>query len=267
VKNPCSIRNSEKYRLMQFDEPLRSCDEHLHDGFIIYYCQRGKFTHTVSSESAILTHGDICFLPPNTMHSISINAPQTVIYMLEFQHSTGLSDIKNNYPKLTLPPDEIVFFECVLARIVHEYNHPNVESEEIIRNIIAAMSAMLSRLYAAKANSKSLSGDKHNFIEYCISYIDAHCTENITLDDITKLSTMSKTVFCELFKAETKLSFKDYLNRKRIQKAMALIKDGENLTSIAELCGYKEFSTFYRNFIKFTNTTPGKYKTFSNKHY
>ena len=102
--------------------------------------------------------------------------------------------------------------------------------------------------------------DKTYTLELMIKFVKKR------LDEITKVSAMSKSVFCMLFKEKTGLSFKDYLNRKRIQKAMALIKNGEKTMNVASICGYREFSTFYRNFNKFTSTTPGKYQKSVNKN-
>ena len=77
---------------------------------------------------------------------------------------------------------------------------------------------------------------------------------------MTKRSAVSRAQFCKLFKDASGLSFNDYLNRKRIQRALALIKSGEKIADVAYACGYSEISTFYRNFRKFTIASPSGYK-------
>ena len=50
------------------------------------------------------------------------------------------------------------------------------------------------------------------------------------------------------------------LNRKRIQRALSLIKNGEKITDVAYNCGYAEFTTFYRNFLRITGMPPADYR-------
>ena len=105
---------------------------------------------------------------------------------------------------------------------------------------------------------------KESFIKYCVLYVDAHCKEDLSLEGIIRMCATSRTQFCKLFKNETGLTFNDYLNRKRIQRALALIKSGEKITDVAYMCGYSEFSTFYRNFKKFTGSQPNQYQKATN---
>ena len=245
--------------------------------FLIVYCQRGSCVHYINDISSVLNHGDIFIVPPGERHSLKITSRQTVMYVLSFpaQYLISDSDSHNNctvflrelllrkhiYPKLMISPEDIVFFECLLSKIIREWEDKKDYSDEIIIHCLKALITEIFRICITKTDKTPHSFDsKSQFIDYCVSYIDAHCSEDITLNDITKISAMSKAVFCSMFKEKTELTFKEYLNRKRIQKAMALIKSGENITKVSSICGYNELSTFYRNFIKYTNTTPSRYK-------
>lgn len=64
-------------------------------------------------------------------------------------------------------------------------------------------------------------------------------------------------------KKETGLSFKDYVNSCAISLAIAKIKQRRrNYTNLelAEICGYSNEATFYRNFKKLTGLTPNQFK-------
>ena len=73
-------------------------------------------------------------------------------------------------------------------------------------------------------------------------------------------SAMSKTCFCALFKSITGVSFNRFLNTCRIQKATKMIRDGEKITTVSMLCGYEQFSTFYRNFKEIMGLSPSQYQ-------
>lgn len=262
-----------------FENITDESEEFSSSSFLIVYCQRGSFIHHINDTSSILNHGDIFIVPPGVKHTIKVTARQTVMYVISFpaEYIISDSDTRNNcsvflrelllkkhiYSKLMISPEDIVFFECILSKIIREWKDEKNYSNEIIICCLEALITEILRICITKSDKTPYSFDtKSQFIDYCISYIDAHCSEDITLDDITKLSAMSKAVFCSMFKEKTELTFKEYLNRKRIQKAMALIKSGENITRVSSICGYKELSTFYRNFIKYTNSTPSKYQHF-----
>jgi AraC-like DNA-binding protein len=62
----------------------------------------------------------------------------------------------------------------------------------------------------------------------------------------------------------TNKSFSDYINKMRIDKAMEILKNplyvNYTIVSIGLECGFKSKSTFYREFLKQTGTTPTDFR-------
>ena len=57
------------------------------------------------------------------------------------------------------------------------------------------------------------------------------------------------------------VSFRDFLNSLRIEKAKGLLRSSDStVLAIALECGFKNESTFHRVFLDVTGTTPAKYK-------
>ncbi len=83
--------------------------------------------------------------------------------------------------------------------------------------------------------------------------------KEISLDSMVRLSAMSKSNFCSIFYSVTGKTFNHYLNTIRIHKAAEYIKAGYKITAIYGLCGYNDFSTFYRNFKKIMGISPKEY--------
>ena len=70
---------------------------------------------------------------------------------------------------------------------------------------------------------------------------------------------MSSKEFGAQFKAFSGRTFHDFLNKVRIEKAAEILKKAEGsipLSELAQLCGYENYVTFYRNFCKYTGGSP-----------
>jgi two-component system response regulator YesN len=72
---------------------------------------------------------------------------------------------------------------------------------------------------------------------------------------------MNKTYFCLFFKKHYGMSFTDYINRKRLEAASAmLLKPDTSIAEVALACGYPTVTYFNRIFRKFKGMTPSEYR-------
>ena len=98
------------------------------------------------------------------------------------------------------------------------------------------------------------------FMAVC-SYIDEHCTENLTLDDVAEFSGFSKYHFTRLFRQFTGFTFYRYLNQKRIAKAERILADPSlSVTDVAMASGFSSMSAFIRMFKIMKGCTPSEFR-------
>ena len=72
---------------------------------------------------------------------------------------------------------------------------------------------------------------------------------------------LSEGHLSHLFKKETDMTLGAYLTRCRIQKAMALLREGKlKVYEVAEACGYRDIAYFSGTFKKITGKTPSEYQ-------
>ena len=91
--------------------------------------------------------------------------------------------------------------------------------------------------------------------------VDTHCTEDITLDEISKIAGFSKYHFTRLFKQFTNNTFYKYLNQKRIELALTLLADPNiSVTETAMQSGFANPSTFIRVFKAEKGCTPTEFR-------
>ena len=95
----------------------------------------------------------------------------------------------------------------------------------------------------------------------CIDFIDAHVAERITLQDLAKETDMHPAYISVLFKKETGETFGEYLLRRRIDIARALLLRTEYpYSKIAYSLSFCSQSYFSKVFRERTGYTPHQYR-------
>lgn len=107
---------------------------------------------------------------------------------------------------------------------------------------------------------KGLSTSNHAIIA-AIEFIDDNLDKRLTLDQVANRAYLSDYYFSKLFKKETKLSFSVYLNARKVQRAMFLLKDTDmTIQDISNDLGFTRLSYFSQTFKKYTGFTPSKFR-------
>jgi AraC-like DNA-binding protein len=95
--------------------------------------------------------------------------------------------------------------------------------------------------------------DKHGSIPKriieCREYLDTHFKEKIKIDQLSNMFNYSSSHLRKCFKEYAGKSIVEYINHRRIQMAMFLLKDTSlRITDICYECGFNEMSFFNRKF-------------------
>ncbi len=252
---------------------------HTHEYFQVFYVIEGRLTHYVGETSSTLFRGDMTIIPPNKQHHIAPTDDGTAFYSFSFMPSIfeeatqsdtiaikflgQLNSISENaiHPKITLPNEDLLYIDTIMESIYKEFNKQSIGSKEIIKASTVILLTIFARTYfeSIKGSMPDRFDNLNQYVLHCIKYIEANLHEDLSLSEMAKRSAMSKSSFCNAFLEITGKPFKKYLNIKRIEYAISLIKKGHQLTTIYRLCGYKDYSTFIRNFKKVMGATPSQY--------
>ena len=95
-----------------------------------------------------------------------------------------------------------------------------------------------------------------------IEYIDENYNRDISLQDVADRFGLSQGHIGRLLKRDMDTSFKQYLNKHRIEVAKGLLTGGENLSvgEVSSMVGCNNTMTFIRMFKRYTGVSPGDYK-------
>ena len=258
-------------------------EPHSHDYYQICYVECGRVEHRQDSSTVPLEAGDAFIVPPGFAHQIIFPDRDAYLYSLSFQEDmfhTGFSQ-SNVYHFMTALKLETMESARIPIRMKVQLDHPRQQTlkglmDALIReqesssppeltaaaSLVAAILCILSQGYflgdatqlqAVEACSKAMA--------QCLRYLDAHFTEDLVLEETAKKFGLSRSKFSLLFPQHTGTTFKRYLTKKRIDYAVTLIRSTElPIQQIAQMAGYSDLSTFYRNFTKVTGTAPTTYR-------
>ena len=94
-----------------------------------------------------------------------------------------------------------------------------------------------------------------------ITYITAHYSENIELEDIAAAGNIGRSKCCQIFKTYMQQSPIAYLNAYRMEISCTLLRDTSySVTSIATSCGFNHLSYFSKIFLQKFGCTPKEYR-------
>lgn len=102
---------------------------------------------------------------------------------------------------------------------------------------------------------------EHKYVRMAKEYVSEHYQENITLEDIARVTFINATYFSILFKQKEGINFSDYLTQYRIRIAKELLKDSSlSIGEVGVKTGYKNAKYFSKVFMKLVGIKPSEYR-------
>ena len=94
-----------------------------------------------------------------------------------------------------------------------------------------------------------------------LTIISYDLTDDLSLKSLAKKMSVNPTYLSALFKKECGCTLTDYVNNKRVEHAIRLLKNSDKLVgTIAAECGIEDTNYFIRLFKKNTGITPNQYR-------
>ncbi|MDD3409565.1 MAG: response regulator [Eubacteriales bacterium] len=120
--------------------------------------------------------------------------------------------------------------------------------------------AVFVRLQYIVVSLRSVSAS-HSPIAIVLDYLNSHYAEDISAIYCSNLISMNTSYFSTFFKKKTGLSFVNYLQKLRVQKAAGLLSNSDlRIYEIAEKTGFNDEKYFYKVFKQHFAVTPMEYR-------
>lgn len=250
---------------------------HWHDEIEIIYFLGGNFRLEINMEQFDIRSECLYFINPGELHSIvaeTYNPPEesAVVFapgILSFDSYDAaqmqlIQPIQNGkmlFPRC-LKPDHPAFHAIrdAFMDIIGSTLTNDLTAQLYIKSSLLRILAILSK-YRLIVPTEENYNKRVESIKAVLKYIKDNYHEKIYIQDLANLINMNEQYFCRFFKKAIGRSPIGYVNEYRIKQSIRLLKETDlPVTEICLECGFNNLGNFLREFRKYTDTTPLKYR-------
>lgn len=256
-----------------------------HDFWELLFVDSGIIEVTAGSNKFKLERGQMIFHKPNEFHALRANgknAPNLIVVSFDC-----------TAPCMTFFEDKILkandgethYLSTIISEAKKTFytplNHPYVSklrrfndvpfgSEQIIKSSLELLLLSLLRRHASKTKVQRFSGESithtrrnnEKMVEQVHTYLSNHLYDTLTVSDICRDNTISRSQLQQLFHQYEGCGVIEYFTRMKIETAKQLIREGQyTFSQIASLLNYSSYQYFSLQFKKYTRMSPSEYST------
>lgn len=230
-------------------------------GFQWIQCRSGKGEVNLGGEKYIIGEGQGLFLFPNEPHDYHAIDGDWVVDWIIFRGSELSGFVLN---VLGLHKSSIMYIKnphLIMNKIADIY--ACTTSDSPTKNISCSV-----LVYEILTDILSYASDKQRDISPLkkinpvIAYIDLHYTQQIALQNLADIASVTPQHLCNIFKKCTSYTPFEYITMKRIQKSKELLLCNKDMQiqEIAEMVGFNDTSYFCSIFRKIEKVSPTEFR-------
>ena len=241
---------------------------HVHEQCEIFYFVSGHAEYLVEGTKYPLKSGSILIMRPSESHRAKIlDARKYERYAVNFSVSvTDHIDPQHRFMK--------AFFDRPLGRgnlyLPSEFNNENIRkifdemrggTDDYERQLKILSHLFLLLNMIDNAFTKRGSADyapPQSIAEEIVSYVNTHLFEELSVSMLADYFFLSTSQFGRIFKQATGAAPWEYITIKRLTMAREKIRSGISAQNAGEICGFGDYSAFYRSYVKYFGHSPQK---------
>ena len=230
---------------------------HTHNIFELLYIIEGNVTHVIEDRKYKLRKGDVILIRPFQYHFIQIDSPKATYDRVDI-----LFDIDNIDFDMSLISEKLnVLNISAHPRLSDSFSKldfyaSKFENKDFMNIFKGILKEILYNLSLTEPEESS--PETTPILTEAIRYINQNL---FTLKDVKEISDavfVTEGYLYKLFKQELHKGPKKYLTEKRILAAQKKILFGEKPFAVFEKCGFSDYTTFYRCYVKYFGHPPSE---------
>ena len=266
---------SHEFEIYDNCSPTTNMDQfHGHSFYELRLIKNGYIMHYSENATCALGPGDISIIPPGMFHRTTPAVPlhiisdyaRVLLYVsTDFIHAMDTDDFKISevfdafgYPgtqHMHLEPAELDTFYQPLQEIVRiNRDDEPLQHLQNRAQVMLLLARIAERIAQIDVHVRPV--EEAALVPRVIAYINANLSENLSLDSLSERFFVSKFYLSHQFKQYTQLSLHQYVLTRRMMHAQILLRSGQAPTAVSAACGYHEYSSFYKAFLRETGQSP-----------
>lgn len=249
---------------------------HRHDFYELYCLLDGPFTFCVEENRYALEPGSLLLVQPGEVHWPEMKQPvhntERIVLWLNPQFIASLSIFlpqtlgtfgKNLQKEQLIVPEEKTYQVILnlLYSLLYENNRSDADSPYLCHLILSQLLIHLSRALNQQQMPQEKPGTRYQEIMLVHEYINAHFKEELSVHDLAERFYMDKNTMTRQFKRIIGMTPGDYIRRKRLETAHALIRQGYTVLTAGYASGFTDYSAFYRAFRQLYGQAPSSFSS------
>ena len=252
---------------------------HTHDFSEIAIILQGTGTMEIDDQSFPFHSGDVFVLHGNRPHAYVDTHDLTLINITYLPQMVALDRFdsgilpgyqalfviepalrhKNPYKRhLTLTTDQMIQIKALTDIMEQELHAKRPGFQLMAVGHFMILITFLSRFYT---ETEAPDAQKLLQLANALSHLEQHYAEDIDVEDLIRISHMSRRSFFRAFSEITHQTPLAYLLNLRVMKAVELLETtNKNITEIAFDCGFQDSNYFSRQFKKVVDFTPSEFQ-------
>lgn len=247
---------------------------HRHNAWELYYVIHGYGNRIAGDTLQPFSAGDVALIPPDMSHRwefapASADSNGCIRYlMVAFSHAlvercmAVFPELRNRLTGITFPTDALKFgseSSQTIRRMLSQMN----EMDELGR--LCEMFRLLPVIFTSSDHTFAgkpmrIEKDVRRMQRIC-TYVMAHYSHSISLDEISVEADMNRSAFCSYFKRCKGMTFSQFVTQYRLNTACELLKHSQK--QVSEICytvGFNDLPHFIRVFTNAMGISPSKYR-------
>jgi len=226
----------------------------LTDFIDVTYVIGGTAVYDINGEKFLVEEGDLLCIPKTSSRSAVSSCPAKFTCFAVNFHMLKVGGGETSIPlplisKVGLNDDLIYQFKRLNEDWLHRRPGYVMQTRSRFMHILQRLMEML--VYEQ---------DAYGFdprIKTAIRYITDRYAEPLSIGDVAETVGLNQVYFGALFKKETGVTFKDHVNKIRMNQAESMLRLGKlNVTEVAQKCGFSDVFYFSRLFKKIKGIPP-----------
>lgn len=245
---------------------------HQHEEVQISYIKKGSGKLIVANSVHAYNAGDIFIIGSNTPHLFRSVATKEISHMItlfvtpdnfgtHFFEIPEMEEVKQ-FMEFTNGGIRILSKRSPITKIMERLRTTQkLETFRHFLKLVHKVNLSDKQSLARFVPSKKISNTEGRRLQLVFEYAMNNFQNEITLNDVAEIVSMTVPAFCRFFKRRTNKTFFEFLIDLRIAHARQLLMNSEKMpiAEISEASGFQSISNFNRKFKEITSVSPSAY--------